>query len=114
MDPNAILQEILESIERNDPVGDLFLELNKWLSGGGFLPDAWTLRAHNEDAPNENENRNSEDDLIKSGAYWQAGGWIRIQEAMDKQAKNLDLTENADEKFEKFMEVAIKEDELPF
>lgn len=53
MDPNVMLSEIRvlaielhasnepERIELADELGPMILELDQWLTKGGFLPDAW-------------------------------------------------------------------------
>ena len=48
MDPNAALTEIRSILARNDlelpdyeRLAELTEALDKWLSNGGFLPDAW-------------------------------------------------------------------------
>jgi hypothetical protein len=46
LDPNATLKELRDRIELDadfdvDRVADLFMALDGWLSGGGFLPRDW-------------------------------------------------------------------------
>lgn len=43
MDPNENLRKQLEIADQDDAedLAELVLDLNRWLCGGGFLPDAW-------------------------------------------------------------------------
>lgn len=44
MDPNETLEQLRRAADGSaspDEVQELFHDLDEWLSGGGFLPDAW-------------------------------------------------------------------------
>lgn len=58
MDPNTLLQHLREwamsALENNDPEVDAanaFLDLDEWLSKGGFVPKAW--ETHRESVKGE-------------------------------------------------------------
>jgi hypothetical protein len=43
-DPNEALRQIRELATQGGELGDLVIGLDHWLSSGGFLPMAWSVK----------------------------------------------------------------------